>query len=289
MAERRPPARRPSSSSRTGRAASPSETATEGRPASEPAAETHAESPGVDTSGPHTDPPAPAGDATTSTETEPAGPLSSPPRVGGRGKKERPERHGLLGFLRELPGLILIAFVLALVIKTFVIQAFFIPSKSMEPTFLVGDRVIVNKFIYDFREPRHGEVVVFENPNLQQPDRSPPAAFWHWLTEGLGFSADPNKDFIKRVIAAPGDTVEVRRGVVFVNGEELEEPYARQRGDRSDFGPKHVPEDSVFVMGDNRANSQDSRVIGFIPLDNIVGKAFLIIWEPSRIRWLSGA
>ena len=252
MAERRPPARRPSSGSRT-----------------------------------ETDPSALADPvAATTTEAGPAGP-STPAE--GAGPSEKPERHGVLGFLRELPGLILIAFVLALLIKTFLIQAFFIPSESMLPTLQVGDRVIVNKFVYNFRDPEHSEIIVFENPNLQQPSRNPVSAVWHWLIEGLGFASDPNKDFIKRVIGEPGDTVEVRRGNVFVNGERLEEPYARSQGDRSDFGPETVPEDAVFVMGDNRANSQDSRVIGPIPLDNVVGQAFVIIWKPSRVQWLSDA
>jgi signal peptidase I len=283
VAERRPPARRPSPRSRTDRAAASPTQPTVVRRGPGDGPDEHPD-PDTVTSSPPTEP---HGETSDSPTEDAAGPLSPPLRVGGRGKREKPERHGVLGFLRELPGLILIAFLLALLIKTFVIQAFFIPSKSMEPTLEVSDRVIVNKFVYDFRDPRRGEIVVFENPQLQEPDRSPPAAFWHWLIEGLGFTADPNKDFIKRVIGVPGDTMEVRRGIVFVNGERLREPYARQRGDRSDHGPTTVGENEVFVMGDNRANSQDSRVIGPVPLDNIVGKAFLIIWKPSRIRWLS--
>lgn len=214
-------------------------------------------------------------------------PFSTPMPIGDRMDKDTSERRGLLAFLRELPGLILIAFLLALLIKSFVIQAFFIPSKSMTPTLLVGDRVIVNKFIYDFRDPRHGEVIVFENPHLDEPDRNPLAAFWNWLTEGLGFSADPNKDFIKRVIGVPGDVIEVRNGAVFRNGEKLEEPYVSRQKDSSDFGPEKVEPEHVFVMGDNRPNSQDSRNIGPIPYDKIVGEAFLIIWKPARIQWLS--
>jgi signal peptidase I len=206
---------------------------------------------------------------------------------GGEPKKPKDER-GRFHFFRELPGLILIALVLALLIKTFFVQAFFIPSQSMEPTLLVGDRVLVNKIIYRFREPRRGEVIVFENPHLQEPDRNPFSAFWNWVTEGLGFSSNPEQDFIKRVVGLPGETIELRDGKVFINGEPLDEPYL-ERMDQSDFGPYEIPEGNLFVMGDNRPNSQDSRsALGPIPEDKIVGKAFVRIWPPSRISWLSG-
>jgi signal peptidase I len=202
---------------------------------------------------------------------------------------ERAKPSGPLAFFRELPGLILIAFVLALLIKTFLVQAFYIPSQSMEPTLLVGDRVLVNKFIYGFREPRRGEIIVFENPRLDEPDRNPLSAFWYWIIEGLGVSSDPEKDFIKRVIALPGETIEVNRGRVFVDGKRIEEPYVNEERDRSDYGPFTVPKGHLFVMGDNRANSQDSRsALGPIPRDKVVGKAFILIWPPSNFQWLSG-
>jgi signal peptidase I len=206
--------------------------------------------------------------------------------------RHRPTRRakpsGPLAFFRELPGLILVAFVLALLIKTFLVQAFYIPSQSMEPTLAVGDRVLVNKFIYAFREPRRGEIIVFENPRLDEPDRNPLSAFWHWIIEGLGVSSDPEKDFIKRVIGLPGETIEVNRGRVFVDGERIEEPYLNEERDRSDYGPFTVPEGHLFVMGDNRANSQDSRsTLGPVPRDKVVGKAFILIWPPSHFEWLS--
>lgn len=204
---------------------------------------------------------------------------------------EEAEQHGPFHFLRELPGLIIIALALALLIKTFLVQAFFIPSQSMETTLDVGDRVLVNKMIYRIRDPRRQEIIVFENPKLPEQQRNPLSAFWHWITEGLGFSSDPNKDFIKRVIGLPGDTVEVKGGRVFVNGERLREPYLTIHQDRSDFGPYKVPADSYFVMGDNRANSQDSRslqAVGPVPREKIVGKAFIILWPPSRFEWLGG-
>jgi signal peptidase I len=211
-----------------------------------------------------------------------------PSEDGGRHRETKEKKSGPLGFLRELPGLILIAFALALLIKTFLIQAFFIPSQSMVPTLEVGDRVLVNKLVYDFGEIQRGDIVVFENPDLQQPDRNVFEDIWHWITEGLGFSSDPTKDFIKRVIALPGETIEVRNGRVFVDGRRLTEPYVSSMRDRSDFAKFEVPSGHVFVMGDNRPNSQDSRSsLGPIPEDKIVGKAFVLLWPPSRIEWLS--
>jgi signal peptidase I len=205
-------------------------------------------------------------------------------------RTEKDDQGGIAAFFRELPGLIIIAFGLALLIKTFLVQAFFIPSQSMVPTLLVGDRVLVNKLVYDFGDVQRGDVVVFENPQLREPDRGVFEAVWHWLTEGLGFSADPQKDFIKRVVALPGETIEIRNGRVYIDGEGIKEPYLTPRAarDRSDFAPTVIRPDHVFVMGDNRPNSQDSRSsLGQIPLDKVVGKAFVLLWPPSRIEWLS--
>jgi signal peptidase I len=228
----------------------------------------------------------------TSTEHEPSD-STTPPLVessdSSRQSKETAGKRGggVLGFFKELPGLIIIAFALALIIKTFLIQAFFIPSQSMVPTLKVGDRVLVNKLVYDFGEPQHGDVIVFENPSLVEPHRNVFEAVWHWLIEGLGFSTDPTKDFIKRVIGLPGDTVEMKNGNVFVNGTVVPEPYIHNPG-AQDFPSTVVEPDRVFVMGDNRPNSQDSRsALGQIPMDKIVGKAFVLLWPPSRIEWLS--
>jgi signal peptidase I len=210
------------------------------------------------------------------------------PGKGGDKKGKKAGRGGVRGFFGELPGLILIAFVLALVIKSFLVQAFFIPSQSMVPTLRVGDRVLVNKLVYDFGEPQRLDVIVFENPNLVDEDQGPVGAFWDWLTEGFGFSADPQKDFIKRVIGLPGETIEVRDGTVLIDGKAIEEPYVHRLRDRSDFPPTVVKDGHVFVMGDNRPNSQDSRsALGQIPYEKIVGKAFVLLWPPSRIEWLS--
>lgn len=223
------------------------------------------------------------------TEAAPEAPTERvrPARREGR-HATRSKPSGPLAFFRELPGLILVAFVLALLIKTFLVQAFYIPSQSMEPTLRVGDRVLVNKFLFAFREPHRGEIIVFENPSLEERDRNPLAAFWNWIIEGLGVSTDPEKDFIKRVIGLPGETIEVRGGRVFVDGKRIKEPYVNQEKDLSDFGPYRVPEGHLFVMGDNRANSQDSRsTLGPIPRDKVVGRGFIVIWPPSHLEWLS--
>jgi signal peptidase I len=220
---------------------------------------------------------------------------TTPPEAHPDGKKpvaKKPEKEGsgVLGFFKELPGLIIIAFVLALLIKSFLIQAFFIPSQSMVPTLLVGDRVLVNKLVFDFGDVQRGDIVVFENPHLDDPDRNPLAAFWNWLTEGLGFSSDPEKDFIKRVVGLPGETIEITKGQVFIDGERIQEPYLNPHAlrDRSDLSATLVKPDHLFVMGDNRPNSQASRSsLGQIPLDKVVGKAFVLLWPPSRIEWLS--
>jgi signal peptidase I len=200
--------------------------------------------------------------------------------------------RGVLAFFKELPALLVIAFVLALLIKTFLIQAFYIPSESMVPTLKVGDRVLVNKLVYHFHAPRRGDVIVFEDPHPPpQPDRNVLESFWHWLTEGLGLAQSPEKDFIKRVIGLPGEVVEMKAGVVFIDGERLDEPYLAHAAEEfRSFGPTTVPEDSLFVMGDNRPDSNDSRFgLGFIPYDKVIGRAFVKIWPPSRIGGLPGS
>ena len=231
----------------------------------------------------------PAGEQATQTgEVEP----TSDPGEESAAKPDDPkrkddERGGLLGFFRELPGLILIAFVLALVIKTFLVQAFYIPSASMVPTLEVGDRVLVNKLVYDFGVPQRNDIIVFEDPNAPEVERGFFESMWNWLTEGLGFATESEQDFIKRVIGIPGDEVEIKEGHVFINGEPFDEAPGVQL-DQYTGGPFTIQKDKVFVMGDNRANSSDSRsILHQIPYDKIVGKAFVLLWPPSRLEWLS--
>jgi signal peptidase I len=200
-------------------------------------------------------------------------------------RDEKPSRKGL-GFLGELPVLIITALVLALLIKAFLFQAFYIPSGSMEPTLEPGDRVLVNKIPYYLHEPRRGEVIVFENPDPSaQEDRGVVGGFVHWLAQGLGLSTNPDEDFIKRVIGVPGDEVQGRNGYVYVNGRRVDEPYLAQK--TKPFEPITVPEGSLFVMGDNRRASNDSRFgLGFVPISKVVGRAFVTIWPPARMGLL---
>lgn len=193
------------------------------------------------------------------------------------------QRNPVLAFLSELPGLILMAFVLALVIKSTLLQAFWIPTGSMEPTLIPGDRVIVSKVPYYFHDPRHGDVIVFEEPDpAKEPDRGVWGAFVHWLGQGLGFTPPDNPDYIKRVIGLPGDIVQGKRDGVYVNHVRIVEPYLAQ--DTQPFPRTTVPEGKLFVMGDNRANSLDSRFgLGFVPIDRVIGKAALVIWPPGHM------
>src|SRR6266540_2726020 len=181
------------------------------------------------------------------------------------------------------------AFALALLIKTFLVQAFFIPSESMENTLNPGDRVLVNKVVYHLHSPRRGDIIVFSDPNpAPHGHRNPVQSFWHWLTEGLGVSTSPEKDFIKRVVGLPGETLEGKDGMVYIDGKPLKEQYVREKDVRP-FGPVRVPAGTLFVMGDNRTDSKDSRYgLGFIPYDKVIGRAFVAIWPPSRIGWLHG-
>jgi len=173
---------------------------------------------------------------------------------------------------------ILIAFVLAMVIRTFVIQAFKIPTGSMRMTLIEGDAILVNKFIYGAKIPLTG----IRLPALRQPHRGDVVVFI--------FPEDTKKDFIKRLVAVEGESVEIINGTIYVNGQALTEPgfnsnYYYNRGDFGEQGKKIVvPKDSYFVLGDNSASSQDSRYWGFVPKKNVLGKAVLIYWPLNRIR-----
>lgn len=188
-------------------------------------------------------------------------------------------------FLRELPILFIVALAVAIVLKTFVVQAFFIPSGSMEPTLEPGDRVLVQKVVYG---PDRGDVIVFSDPQGRPgPDRGIVGGFVHWLSSTLGIERPEHEDFIKRVIGLPSETVELRDGRLFVDGVRIREPYLKGAVDTRDYGPVKVPEGELFVLGDNRLNSNDSRFgLGFVPVDKVVGRAFAIVWPPSRVGWI---
>lgn len=201
----------------------------------------------------------------------------------GPSEKPKKRRHPALTFLGELPGLIIMAFALALLIKSTLIQAFWIPTGSMEPTLVPGDRVIVAKVPYYFGDPQRGDIIVFEEPDpSKEPKRGVVGGFTHWLGQGLGFAPPDNPDYIKRVIGLPGDLVWARRGHVFVSGVRLAEPYLKEKTAR--FDQTRVPAGKLFVMGDNRSNSLDSRFgLGFVPIDRVIGKAVVIIWPIGNI------
>ncbi|MFA9431293.1 signal peptidase I [Egicoccus sp. AB-alg2] len=197
---------------------------------------------------------------------------------------------GAGSFFRELPVLLLIAFVLAFLLRTFVLQVFYIPSTSMAPTLQIDDRMVVEKLTYLAREPRRGEVVVFEGEAFDDPtlDTGTPARIVRGVGQFLGVVPANARDFVKRVIGLPGDEVVIEDGQVFVNGEALDEPYVVYP-DLSDYGPVTVPEGHLFFLGDNRPNSSDSRrSLGMVPEDHVVGRAMVIIWPMSHADRLTG-
>jgi len=200
--------------------------------------------------------------------------------------KRNAKPAGKKHIVREYAESIIIAVILALIIRTFLVQAFKIPSGSMEDTLAIGDHILVNKFIYGtkipftdkrilkIRDPQRGDVIVFEYPE------------------------DPSKDFIKRVIGTPGDVIEEKDKKVYVNGQPYVNPHEvhketdmipREQNPRDNFGPVKVPENSYFVMGDNRDRSYDSRFWGFVKNSKIKGLAFIKYWSwdstKFRVRW----
>jgi signal peptidase I len=156
----------------------------------------------------------------------------------------------------------LFAALLSLVIITFVVQAFYIPSGSMEPTLMIDDRILVGKFVYRVGSPHRGDVIVFRYP------------------------LNPQRDFVKRVIGLPGDRVRLRDGVVYVGPQALSEKSYTIKPDFGNYGPVTVPASQYFVLGDNRNNSEDSRFFGYVPRGNIIGKAVFIYWPLPRIGFV---
>ncbi|MGD9851469.1 MAG: signal peptidase I [Nitrospirales bacterium] len=206
--------------------------------------------------------------------------------------------------IREYAEALVIAIILALTIRVFFVQAFKIPSGSMIPTLLIGDHILVSKLAYGFQLPKDCEFQISFPPvtcysstmlaNFDAPQRGDVIVF--------RYPEDENKDFIKRVIGTPGDTISIRNKKVIINGEALEDSAFTQRIDpgmidgrinpRDNFGPITVPPDSYFVMGDNRDQSLDSRFWGFVKMDKIKGRAFLVYWSwngqgnwTNWVRW----
>ncbi|HWD07984.1 MAG TPA: signal peptidase I [Actinomycetota bacterium] len=196
-----------------------------------------------------------------------------------------------MSFLKELPILIVVAIAIALLIKTFVVQAFYIPSGSMENTLLINDRVLVSKFVYDFGSPRRGQIVVFVAPPNVTDAPVPPTGFGGFINsikEAIGLPST-ERDFIKRVVAVGGDTLQIKNAKLYVNGKAVNEPYldanARLPSSMPNFGPITVAPHRLFVMGDNRGDSDDSRVFNTIPVSSVVGEAFVRIWPLNRFHF----
>jgi len=192
-----------------------------------------------------------------------------------------PKRRSL-PFWLELPLLVLIALVVAVIIKTFLVQAFWIPSGSMEDTLQINDRVLVYKLAYQISDIDRGHVIVFDDPRGPgNGDESLLGAAGRNVAEAVGLST-PRSEFIKRVIGLPGETVEVVDNTVQVDGVPIDETYLKAGSVMADFEATTVPSGELFVMGDNRNASQDSRFFGTIEEDTVVGRAFVIIWPFSR-------
>jgi len=208
---------------------------------------------------------------------------------------------------QELPLLLVVAFCLAVLIRTFLVQAFYIPSGSMENTLAIKDRVLVNKVVYDMRDPLRGEIVVFRGTDDWAPEQpSEPisstfgAKLGRTVGDLVGVSRPGERDFIKRVIGLPGDKIACcdDQGRITVNGQAVDEPYIfdnspldappnpRQCTSRR-FAEVTVPPGEMFVMGDHRGVSQDARCQGPVPIDNIIGRAFVVVWPTSHFTSLS--
>jgi signal peptidase I len=198
-------------------------------------------------------------------------------------------------FIKEYLEPIAIAILIALFIRTFVVQAFKIPSSSMEPTLLVGDHLLVNKFIYGIRIPYSDKIF------------GKSKKFWEWEKPRRGdvivfiYPKDRSKDFIKRVIATEGEVVKIIRNKIYINDRLQDDPwghFSMPRSSIEDYAPAKIPQDCLFVMGDNRDNSQDSRFWGFVNINDVKGKAFIIYfsgpdmlnilrpWDWSDIKWM---
>lgn len=227
-------------------------------------------------------------------------------------RRKRKQTGKRSSFWRELPVLLVVAIVLAVLIKTFLVQAFFIPSSSMEKTLhgcdgCSGDRVLVNKLTYRFHDPRPGDIVVFKGPPSWQDTPefqvSEPSnvvsKFFRAIGQAIGVAQPSQKDFVKRVIATGGQTVACCdvHGNVTVDGRSLNEPYIYQNSPDVDstqcatgrkFGPYTIPKGRLWVMGDHRDDSSDSRCHvtdqyhGTIGVSDVIGKAFVTVWPPSR-------
>jgi signal peptidase I len=184
---------------------------------------------------------------------------------------------------KELGLLLAIAVLVVWPVRAFLAQAYYIPSPSMTPQLEVNDRVVVSKLAYDLHDPHRGDIVVFDAPPglPAPPDRSSaPVRFIRRLFQ------PSTQEYIKRVVALPGERVEARQGRILIDGKRLVEPYLSRGTLTDDFSPRVVPDHQLWVMGDNRSNSQDSRVFGPIRRSTVVGRAVVRVWPVQRMAFL---
>jgi len=220
----------------------------------------------------------------------PPSPADTPPEVEAPPYHKEDERGpGLLAVVRETVVLVALAVLLAVVFKTFLVAAFYIPSGSMEPTLNISDRVLVEKVSYRFGDIEHGDVLVFVHDEAgAEPagPSNPVAGFFSSLGQAIGVVPPSDRDFIKRVVGLPGDTINCRNGELYRNGQPVEEDYLDPGTETQNCTRTIVGPGELFVMGDNRVNSQDSRAFGPIQRDDVVGRAFVRIWPLTHIGWL---
>ncbi|MBN2169207.1 MAG: signal peptidase I [Actinobacteria bacterium] len=198
----------------------------------------------------------------------------------GPGGGEKPSFWRWMG---ETALIIIAAIIFAVLLQSFVVKTFVITSTSMSPTLQEGDRVMVDKMTYLFRDPRRGDIILFRYPP-DTPRAKSTSNIFYWPFERIGevlwMAHKDTTPYVKRVVATAGETVELKKGNLYIEGEEIEEDYINDNV--SDFGPYKVPEGTVFCMGDNRQNSRDSRAWGPVPKNSVIGRLFLIWWPPSH-------
>jgi len=206
---------------------------------------------------------------------------------GAAPEREVPRRSSPVQIVRELGVLVVTAVVIAVFVKALVAQAFYIPSGSMLPQLQINDRVVVSKVSYRLHEPRRGDIVVFDAPGEAVSDTSAlPVRLLRDVVQSIGLAAPSTDEYIKRVIALPGERVEANGGRILVEGRTLTEPYLPVGVSTGDFAAVVVPPGTLWVMGDNRANSSDSRVFGPIPRSTVVGRAFVRLWPLDHTSFL---
>jgi signal peptidase I len=216
------------------------------------------------------------------------GPLAPAEEAPGRGAKRGRRQQGALAVVRETAVLVVLAILLAVLFKTFLVQAFYIPSGSMEPTLNVSDRVLVEKVSYRFGEVKDGDVIVFVHdlPGVEPESSNPVARFFSSLGQAVGVAPPSDRDFIKRVVGTPGDRITCQQGKLYRDGSLVNEPYLAPGTSTENCTPTTVQPGQLYVMGDNRNNSEDSRTFGPIERSSVVGRAFVRIWPLSHTGFL---